>query len=200
MGKSRFVFELRRRLRRGGLNLAFHIARCPVDGAHRPYSAISAMLRVLFGISGSQALDREKLERGLRALGLSGARADAILAELGGYVAASSALPLRAAMVRVMASLADDRMHVFAWDAAERFDPESAELLAEIAAPLSKKRIALLFASRDRLSKPLSSLPGFEEVALEALGEKAIGRMLRVRLGVTQVPEKLERFILERSQ
>lgn len=199
MGKSRFIFELRRRLRRGGLNLAFHIARCPVGGADRPYSAINAMLRTLFGVSGSRPLDMGKLDRGLRALGLSGARADAILSELGAYVAASSALPLRAALVRVMASLADDRMHVFAWDACERFDAASAELLAEIASPLEKKRIALLFSSRERLHGPLNSLPGYEEVPLTPLGERSLARMLRLRLGVGEVPEKLEQFVRERS-
>ncbi len=200
IGKSRFVHELRRRLRRGGVNLAFHVARCPVGGRQQLFSGIAAMLRTLFGAEGDGALDHEGLVAMLRTLGLSGPRANAILCELGASLPEESSVPpLRAAVERVFSSLADDRMHIFAWDDAEQMDDESTELLARVAEALASKRVAFLFAARELSSEQLRGIDGFEEVRLGPLDRAALKRLIQVRLGAGELPEDVEAEVVARS-
>lgn len=200
IGKSRFIFELRRRLQRGGLNLAFHVVRCPVGGRQQDYSGIVTMLRALFGVVGTLSVDRESLIVALRTLGLSGAKADAVLCELGASPETDSAAPpLSAAVEQIFARLADDRMHVFAWDDADELDDASARLLAAASEVLANKRVALLFAARSAPSPCLRDIETFEELRLEGLDSTALTRLVQVRLGVSEVPAELEDLVRNRS-
>ncbi|HEY6723235.1 MAG TPA: AAA family ATPase, partial [Polyangiaceae bacterium] len=183
IGKSRFILELRRRLQRGGLNLAFHVVRCPVGGRQQAYSAVVAMLRALFGVVGASSVDRESLVVALRTLGLSGPKADAVLCELGASPETDSAAPpLSAAVEQIFSRLADDRMHVFAWDDADELDDPSAQLLAAASEVLANKRIALLFAARSAPSVFVRDIEPFAEMRLEGLDSSALSRLVQVRL------------------
>lgn len=200
IGKSRFILELRRRLQRGGLNLAFHVVRCPVGGRQQAYSAIVAMLRTLFGVVGVSGVDRESLVVALRTLGLSGPKADAILCELGVSPETDSAAPpLSAAVEQIFSRLADDRMHVFAWDDADELDDASAQLLAAASEVLANKRIALLFAARSGPSAFVRDIEAFFEMRLDGLDSSALSRLVQVRLGVSEVPAELEDLVRNRS-
>jgi len=200
IGKSRFLHELRRRLKRGGLNLAFHVVRCAVGGRQQAYSGVVAMLRALFGVVGTLSLDRESLVVALRTLGLSGPKADAVLCELGASPETDSAAPpLSAAVEQIFSRLADDRMHVFAWDDADELDDASAQLLAAASEMLASKRVALLFAARGAPSSFLRDIETFEEMRLEGLDDAAVGKLVQVRLGVSEVPAELAEVVRRRS-
>src|SRR5690606_943930 len=169
-------------------------------GDQQPYSAVVTMLRSIFGVEGTQPPDGEALVVALRTLGLSGPRANAILWELGaGSRAEVSAPPLSSAVERVFASLADDRMHVFAWDDAERLDEASANLLGAVAEALAGKRIAFLFAARELPKSALQRIESYHEVRLGALDPAALKRLMQVRLGVAQIPRELGAFVANRS-
>src|SRR5690606_18588760 len=128
-------------------------------------------------------------------------RASAILCELGANASTDgSAPPLRAAVERVMSSLADDRMHVFAWDNAEELDEPSIQLLAAASEALATKRVALMFAARELPSAELLKIDGFEEVRLEALDASALKRLVQVRLGVDELPGELEGLLTSRTE
>lgn len=201
VGKSRFMIELRRRLKRGGLNIAFHVVRCPVGGQLQPYGAVVTMLRSLFGVVGALRIDRESLVVLLRTLGLSGPKANAILCELGASSDVEGAAPpLSAAVEQVFSRLADDRMHVFAWDDAEQMDEASAQLLAAVAESLATKRIAFLLAARELPSSALSNIEGFEQLHLEGLDSVALRRLVQVRLGVAEIPKELGDLLAQRCQ
>ncbi|HEU5076372.1 MAG TPA: AAA family ATPase, partial [Polyangiaceae bacterium] len=200
IGKSRFILELRRRLQRGGLNLAFHVVRCPVGGRQQAYSAVVTMLRALFGVVGTFSVDRASLVVLLRTLGLSGPKADAVLCELGASPETDSAAPpLGAAVEQIFSRLADDRMHVFAWDDADELDDASARLLSAASEVLVGKRIALLFAARSAPSQFLRDIEAFQEMRLEGLDATALARLVQVRLGVSDVPPELEDLVRNRS-
>jgi hypothetical protein len=203
VGKTRLVVEMQRRLERGDFNMGFYVAVCPPRGHELPNSAVIAMLRTLCGVRewDSQA-HLEAVEPRLRALGLHDEEVQAVLARLGSTrVAASDGRrgALRAALSRMFASLAEDRLHIFAWDDAHEMDEESVELLRAVAERLATARAMLLFAGRpaDRTSQ--QTLAGYEEIVLANLDEEEALRLIALRLGVDEVPHRLLEFVRRRA-
>ena len=160
IGKTRLLFEVERRLRKGGYNVGFHVATCPPRGDEFPLSGIVCMLQVLCGTTEGDAHDRIlAVQPRLRALGLQsdeverrahGARRAACRPSRGNAKAL-----LRQAFTRMVQSLCEDRPHTFAWDAAHSMDEESFALLDEApcagcGAPASSS----LFAARARVLAP----------------------------------------------
>lgn len=202
-GKTRLLLEMQRRLERGDFNVGFYVASCPPRGHEIPDSAIVAMLRTLCGVRewDSQA-HLEAVEPRLRALGLHDEEVQAVLARLGVARAASTdghRGPLRAAVSRMFASLAEDRLHVFAWDDAHEMDEESVELLRAATERLASTRAVLLFAARPADGASYRALTGYEEVSLGNLDEDEALRLIALRLGADEVPERLLEFVRRRA-
>jgi eukaryotic-like serine/threonine-protein kinase len=200
-GKTRLLLEMDRRIQRGGFNIACYVASCPPRGRELPYSALASMLRMLCGLRDGDPPDRAlEIEPRLRALGLRDEEVQAVLGELGLSEAPDAArASLKSGVTRMFASLAEDRLHVFAWDGAEEIDAGSAEILGAAAERLASSRTLLLFSARPGSDARFRSLPGYLEIALGDLEEEDAFRLVALRLGVDEVPQALLSFVQERA-
>ncbi len=203
VGKTRLVYEMERRISRGSFNIACYVAACPPRGHESPGSGTIAMLRTLCGVREGDPPERilGVLPR-LRALGLREEEAQAILAQLGAgpsTAASGGDASLRATVARMFASLAEDRLHVFAWDNAQEMDGETAALLASIAERLPLARAVLLLSARPQADAAYRTIPGYREITLRDLEDDDAFRLVALRLGVEEVPDPLLRFLKKRA-
>ncbi|GMV14089.1 MAG: protein kinase [Polyangiaceae bacterium] len=201
IGKTRLLHEAIERISRGSFNIGSHIADCLPRGREEPYSALVAMLRAMCGVrEGDPAQVILAVEPRLRALGLVNVEVTAVLGALGvvrGESAGGGALG--AAVSRMFQSLAEDRLHIFAWDNAHELDDESGAALSSVASRLANSRVLLLFAGRPRSDAPYQLIPGYTELGLDDLDENDVRRLVALRVGVEKVPDELFAFVLERA-
>ncbi len=201
IGKTRLLYEMERRISRGSFNIGCYIAPCPPEGRDAPHSAVVAMLRTLCGVREGDPPDRiAAVAPRLRALGLRDEEVQAVLGELGAVRpdGAPSGAPLGSAVTRMLASLAEDRVHVLAWDNAHALDAASATLLSTVVERLPQARLMLVFASRvdgDRFRW----LPGCRTIELPDLDDDDVLRLVGLRIGADQVPEALVDFVRARA-
>jgi hypothetical protein len=201
VGKTRLLVETRARLAQRAFNVGFYMATCPPRGEQNPYSGVAAMLRVLCGVHEGDAFEQIRLQQPrLRALGLTDD-------ELGEVFAALQVSPspvarrrdvLLSAIVRMFHSLAEDRLHLFAWDDAQALDAESAGLLVASGSKLLNTRAMLVFAGRS-LAAPVGELPGYVRVEVPGLPEEDARKLVSRRLGVAEVPEALMQAVQGRA-
>ena len=203
MGKTRLLYEVKRRIDRNPRSIACYVAAVPPQGRDHAYAALGAMLRTLCGVREGDPEDRvAAVEPRLRALGLRQDEAELVLAELGVMAKASpaqSANALDAAVTRMFAALAKDKLHIFAWDNAQELDRESSVLLGKVAESLLKKRVVLLFAARPGGAGALRELPGYREIELGELDSEDALRLVAARLGVERVHDRLFEFVHARA-
>ncbi len=203
IGKTRLLYEVERRLRKGGYNVGFHVAACPPRGDEFPLSGLVCMLQVLCGTSEGDSQDRiSAVQPRLRALGLQTDEVSAVLTALGAHVPSFSGNAkalLRQAFTRMVQSLCEDRPHTFAWDAAHAMDEDSIALLGEVLQKLSHTRVVFAFAARAGYSHPLERVAGHVALDLGDLAPTDVERLLALRLGVDHVPDELMRFVRARA-
>ncbi len=203
VGKTRLLYEVERRLRKGGYNVGFHTATCPPRGNEFPLSGIVCMLQVLCGTTEGDAEERIfAVQPRLRALGLKEDEVNAVLTALGARVQASTANPdarLRQAFTRMVHSLCEDRPHTFAWDVAHAMDEESFALLADVARRLKQSRLVFVFAGRAGFSHVLEATDVHVAIDLGDLAHPDVEHLVALRLGVAAVPEDLLRFVRARA-
>jgi serine/threonine protein kinase/tetratricopeptide (TPR) repeat protein len=203
VGKTRLLYEVERRLRKGGYNVGFHIAACPPRGDEFPLSGLACMLHVLCGTTEGDAPDRLlAVQPRLRALGLQGEEVNAVLTWLGASVPSPSGnakVLLRQALTRMVQSLCEDRPHTFAWDVAHAMDEDSFGLLDEVLQRLKQARVVFAFAARAGFSHPLEGFDGHVALDLGDLAQPDVERLVATRLGVEAVPEELLRFVRARA-
>jgi serine/threonine protein kinase/tetratricopeptide (TPR) repeat protein len=203
IGKTRLLFEVERRLRKGGYNVGFHVATCLPRGNEFPLSGMVGMLHVLCGTTEGEARDRIlAVVPRLRALGLQGDELYAVLIALGApvpHITGNARALLRQAFARMVQSLCEDRPHAFAWDAAHAMDDESFALLGETLSRLAQVRVVLVFAARAGFSHALER--GTEHVAMELddLMPPDVERLVALRLRVDAVPDELLQFVRARA-
>jgi eukaryotic-like serine/threonine-protein kinase len=203
VGKTRLLYEVERRLRKGGYDVGFHIASCPPRGNEFPLSGVLRMLQVLCGTSEGDAPERIlAVQPRLRALGLQGDEVRTVLMALGAGVTTvsgdASAL-LRQALTRMVQSLCADRPHTFAWDAAHAMDEDSYGVLEEVLRRCAHARAVFLFATRAGFSHPLETAEGHTAIDLGDLGSLEVERLVALRLAIESVPEELSRFVRARA-
>jgi serine/threonine protein kinase/tetratricopeptide (TPR) repeat protein len=202
-GKTRLLYEVERRLRKGGYNVGFHVAVCPPRGDEFPLSGLVCMLQVLCGTSEGDSQDRlAAVQPRLRALGLQTDEVNAVLTALGAHVAPSSGNAkalLRQAFTRMVQRLCEDRPHTFAWDAAHAMDEESIALLGEVLERLKQSRVVFAFAARAGYSHPLERIAGHVTIDLGDLAVPDVERLVALRLGIDTVPDELMRFVRARA-
>ncbi len=206
VGKTRLLYEVERRLRKGGYNVGFHIAACPPHGNDFPLSGLVCMLQVLCGTSEGDSEDRIlAVQPRLRALGLQDDEVSAVLAVLGANVTGSGgstgnakALLLNA-FARMVQSLCEDRPHTFAWDVAHAIDEETFTLLDEVLRRLKQTRVVFLLAARAGFTHALESTEGHVALDLGDLAPPDVERLVALRLGVDHAPEEIVRFVRARA-
>jgi serine/threonine protein kinase/tetratricopeptide (TPR) repeat protein len=203
VGKTRLLYEVERRLRKGGYNVGFHIATCPPQGADFPLSGLVCMLQVLCGTVEGDTDERIlSVQPRLRALGLQGDEVNAVLAVLGANVTSSTgnakALLLNA-FARMVQSLCEDRPHAFAWDVAHALDEDTFAILLEVLRRLKQTRVVFLLAGRAGFAHPLEASEGHVALDLGDLAPADLERLVALRLGVDQAPEEIVRFVRARA-
>jgi eukaryotic-like serine/threonine-protein kinase len=203
IGKTRLLYEVERRLRKGGYNVGFHIAACPPRGNEFPLSGVVCMLQVLCGTTDGDTQERiQAAIPRLRALGLQDDELSAVLAALGASVPSvvgNSRALLRTAFASIVQSLCEDRPQTFAWDVAHSMDEESFALIDEAFQRLRHARAVLLFASRAGFSHRMETAEGHVSLELGDLAPADVERLVALRLGVESVPEELLRFVRARA-
>ena len=208
-GKSRLLFEVERRLQKGGYNVGWYLATCLPRGNDLPLSGIQGMLQTLCGIAEGDAESRiRQVGPRLRALGLQDDEIGAVLNALGA-ISRSDAPPkaisgnakgvLANAFTRIVQSLCEDRPHALAWDSAHSMDADSFSLLETVLARTPQSRVLVVFAARAGFSHLLEKFPSHTRLDLTDLKPDEVDRLVAVRLGVTRVPPELLRFIKERA-
>lgn len=203
IGKTRLLVEVERRLRKGGYNVGWQMAACPPRGTELPLSGVVSMIQALCGISDGDSESRVRdVEPRLRALGLHTEEVAATLSVLGAQTGAAPSdvsFVLRNAFVRMISSLAEDRLHLFAWDSAHTMDAESLAILDYAVNKLPAARIVFVLAARAGFGHPLERAEGHSAIELVDLRIDDVERLVEMRLGVDHAPEELLRFLRERA-
>ncbi|MBX3224409.1 MAG: protein kinase [Labilithrix sp.] len=216
VGKSRLLYEVERRLRKGGYNVGWYLATCLPRGTDLPLSGIGCMLQTLCGVAEGDAEARiRQVEPRLRALGLQDDEVFAVLTALGASswgqghadrgtsqrpaVSGNAKALLANAFTRMIQRLCEDRPHALAWDAAHSMDADSFALLESVLGRIPSSRFLVVFSARAGFSHPLEALPVHAGIDLTDLKPDEVERLVGLRLDVTRVPNELMRFVRERA-
>jgi tetratricopeptide (TPR) repeat protein len=201
IGKTRMLHEIDRRLRRGNFNVGVYVAPCSPRGREAPLSGVTAMLQVLCGVQDGDGPEKIRpVAQSLRALGLLDDEVDTVLSQLGvPELRPEGPQTLRSAFLKTIHSLAEDRVHLFAWDNAQWLDEASAALLSSSLRRLAAARIALVFAGREGLDSLLPGARSPEAFLLEELPEDEALQLIAARLGASELPGPLIDFCLRRA-
>ncbi len=214
IGKSRLLFEVERRLRKGNYNVGWNVATCAPRDTDVPLAGIQCMLHVLCGVPEGVSDAVPRIVPHLRALGLREDELRAVVLALGGKTTPPS--NFRRSLVdgfsRVVHRLCEDRPRVFAWDAAHGMDAESLAATAAIVRHAPDLRVLFVFAGRRGFEHPLEAgespshasppSPPIARHAVLELGPLDVAesdRLLASRLGVNHVPPELSTFFFERA-
>jgi serine/threonine protein kinase/tetratricopeptide (TPR) repeat protein len=203
VGKTRLLYEIERRLRKGSYNVGFYLCTCPPRGRELPLSGVAAMLQTLCGVAEGDSNERiVAVQPRLRALGLHDEEVGAVLQTLGATITrrtGDAKGPLRNAFTRMVLSLCDDRPHLFAWDAAHGMDADSFIVLEAVFQKLQSSRVVFAFAARAGFTHPLEKLVTHTGLDLGDLDAESVERLVAVRLGVDRAPDELVRFVRDRA-
>ena len=203
VGKTRFLYEVSRRLRKGDYNVGFYLASCPPRGREIPLSGLTAMLEVLCGVREGDALERVLgVEPRLRALGLPDAERNAVLGQLGAKrsgQAGPNLPPLRAAFARMVQSLSEDRLHAFVWDNAHALDDDTLDVLHYATLRLASIRGVIVLGTRNAIKHALVRHPAHEALQLAELDEGETAKLLALRAGIKEAPPELISFCRDRA-
>lgn len=208
LGKTRLLYEVERRLQKGGYNVGWYLATCLPRGANVPLSGIESMLQTLCGVAeGDSEIRIRQVAPRLRALGLQEDEAFAVLAALGASsTAAGRPTPtgnakalLANAFTRMVQRLCEDRPHALAWDGAHSMDADSFSLLETVLSRIPSSRFLVILAARAGFNHPLERLGIHAGVDLTDLKPEEVERLVGARLDVTRVPSELLRFVRERA-
>ena len=200
-GKSRLITEIERRLRHAGHDVGVYIAACSPQGRAIPFFALQELVRAVLGVDDldSSARLSEQIDR-LRLLGLTTEQRSAIARLVGVNVenaqASGNTVKLEQALLRVAYKLAQDRLTVFVFDNAEFMDAASLDLLLKLVALPSPTRVIVIFASRPPDTGLWTKLPNFDAVPLGPLADEEVARLVRHRLGATEVHGDLVREVI----
>lgn len=201
IGKSRFLHEVARRLRRGNLDVAFYVVACPKESASHSLSGLTAMLRTLAGIPEGEGLASvEPLEPRLRALGLRDEEVGAVLSQLGAKGGEATTVLLRSAFAQMASKLSEDQLHIFAWDDADALDPESIAVLDGALQRMSGARAVFILSGPKHLQHALERLSAHHAMSLGPLGEAEAEQLIAARAETRTVPAELLRFCEARAK
>jgi hypothetical protein len=202
IGKTRLLYEIDRRLRKGEYKVAFYLAACPPSGGTIPLSGVTAMLQVLCGIKEGDAEERIlEVEPRLRALGLRDEEVAAVLFQLGASgKTGSSVAALRGAVARMIVSLSSDQLHVFAWDNAHALDAQSMDIVETAIQRVGNVRAVFFFAMREGSEHPLEKHPNHHLLQVGDLDEMECRDLIAHRSAALIAPPELVEFVRTRAK
>lgn len=208
VGKTRLLFEVERRLQRGGYNVGWYLAACVPRGTNLPLSGVESMLQTLSGTAEGDAEHRiVRVAPRLRALGLQDDEVSVVLSALGAPTARSERAPasgsaealLASAFTRMVQRLCEDRPHALVWDAAHSMDAASFALLETMLSRIPSSRVLVVLAGRAGFTHPLERLESHASIELGDLDPEEVEQLVAARLRVARVPPDLLRFVRERA-
>lgn len=206
VGKTRFLAEVHYRLRRQNHKVTWHVATCLSHEREVPLAAMQGMLRELLGVEevDPEAVVREKARR-VRELGLSPEEMLAVGVVLGVVSASiesidSASRPLRSAMQKIAMRLAEDRLTVLVWDAAEYMDELSATMLSELIERAARSRLVVVISARRGRKFAWHQHASTMRIELEPLTEDEAWQLVAQRLGTGVLPGDLIDDLWQKTQ
>jgi class 3 adenylate cyclase len=210
MGKSRLVYEFRRRINKEG---AFILTGSwSADGRQTPFLPFIEVVRGSFQVSAGEA-EKEvarKLEMGLAALGLHTTRNLGLLLHLLGLKAPEGALTgLDGVLIglrsrELLQQLLEARCRlspaVLVIEDLHWLDSASEELLGKFIDSEAKLRLLILTTRRPEYTPPWIGRSVVTTLQLEPLTLGDIRRLMQTRLGVESLPDALARQLTEKAE
>jgi class 3 adenylate cyclase/tetratricopeptide (TPR) repeat protein len=209
MGKSRLLYEFRRRLSDGRAFLLQ--GSCSPDGRQTPFRTFIEVVRDLFQVSivEPENVVRRKLEQGLAGLELNSPQSYGLLLNMIGLKPPDGALAgldggligmrtremlqrlLAARCLRSPVALLIEDIH---W-----IDRASEEVLTQIAGDDARLGLLILHTRRPEYQPPWSDGARVTALRLDPLSAGDIQSLVQTRLGVDVMPEPLARIVTEKA-
>jgi class 3 adenylate cyclase/tetratricopeptide (TPR) repeat protein len=210
MGKSRLLYEFRRRLSNGRAFLLQ--GSCSPDGKQTPFRTFIEVVRDLFQISIAEPENevRRKLEQGLAGLELNSPQSYRLLLNMIGLKSLEGAQAgldggaligmrtretlqqlLEACCRRSPVALLIEDIH---W-----IDHASEEVLNQIAADDGRFGLLILHTRRPEYQPPWGGRRSVTALRLDPLSAEDIERLVQTRLGVDAMPPPLARIVTEKA-
>jgi len=205
-GKTRLLVETGRRLSRAGHDVGLYVAQLTPQLRDMPLGAIQSMLRAVLGVDEFEAPALVQARRAqLHELGLIAPERDAVATLISAALGAETGKrtagtrPLRAALLRIVRMLAQERLTIFAWDGAEHMDAESQRIVEDMLETGAQARVGVLFMVRPPYCARWTELPNFAHIELGPLSDDDISRLIATRLGADEIPIELLREVTLKS-
>jgi class 3 adenylate cyclase/tetratricopeptide (TPR) repeat protein len=209
MGKSRLLYEFRRRLSDGRAFLLQ--GSCSPDGRQTPFRTFIEVVRGLFQLSIAEPESevRRKLEQGLVGLELNSPQSYGLLLNMIGLKPPDGALTgldgvliglrtremlrrlLEARCRRSPVALLIEDIH---W-----IDRASEEVLGKIAGDDARLGLLILHTRRPEYQPPWRGGPSVTALRLDPLSAEDVQRLVQMRLGVDAMPQPLARIVTEKA-
>jgi class 3 adenylate cyclase/tetratricopeptide (TPR) repeat protein len=209
MGKSRLLYEFRRKLSEGRAFLLQ--GSCSPDGRQTPFRTFIEVVRDLFQVSILEPENevRRKLERGLAGLELDSPQNYGLLLNMIGLKPPEGALAgldgvligmrtretlrrlLEARCRRSLVALLIEDIH---W-----IDRASEEILSSLAADDARPNLLILHTRRPEYQPPWGGRPSVTALRLDPLSAEDIQRLVQTRLRVDAMPQPLARVVTEKA-
>jgi class 3 adenylate cyclase/tetratricopeptide (TPR) repeat protein len=208
IGKSRVAYELRRRLPAGTVCLQVH---CTAYGRTTAFLPFAQTLRIAFeiGEADGPAVAREKLRRGLTALGLEaraelpflltllGLEGDAdALRGLDGEIVGARTREALLALLRARCRLSPTVLLV---DDAHWIDRASEEFLLGVVDGVEAMPLLVICVYRPEYRPPWAGRPSVRELRLGPLSAERCRELVRHQLGGAAAPEAVVQRLAEES-
>lgn len=201
IGKTRLLHETRQRLVSGGHDFNWYQVRPTPRPRNIPFSALAAMLRSMVGLetTDSAELVQERVER-LRQLGLGTEEVEVVGHLLGAPKSGDSDLEsyldrgVPVAFKRIVSKLAEDRLTVLVWDAAERMDAQTIAALGALRQAGARSRVLVLLSSRTPLDERWDGSK-IRQIDLGPLTDDEATQLACSRAGAPKLPPALQRMI-----
>ena len=210
MGKSRLVYEFRRRI---GSERAFVLSgSCSPDGQQTPFLPFIEVVRGSFRVSAGEAEKEiaQKLEVGLTAVDLNSVRNLGLLLHLlglnvpGGALTGLDGVFIGLRTRDLLQQLLEARCRlspvVMVIEDLHWIDTVSEELLGKILNSEAKLRLLVLTTRRPEYAPPWLGCSVVTKLPLEPLPVGDIRRLVQARLGVEVLPETLVRQVAEKAE
>ena len=210
IGKSRLLFEFRRLLDRSCVLILS--GACSQDGQRTPFLPFIESVRGYFQVAAGEAESAValKLAEGLKALGLFSMENLGLLMNLLGLRPPGGALQgldgaliglrTRDLLLLVLHALRRLSPVLIIVEDLHWIDSASEELFVRISEAKGQEPLIIVHTRRPEYQPRWLSQPNVSHLPLEPLSAVETARIVRARLGTTQVPEALARVVAERSE
>jgi predicted ATPase/tRNA A-37 threonylcarbamoyl transferase component Bud32 len=196
-GKTRLLHETRKRLDAGGHEFTWLQVRCLPHLQQIPYASLSLMIRAVLGVGETDPPEkvREQIDR-LRELGLGAEEIGAVATLLGvpdENEDRSSHLDreARVALLHIATKLAQDRLTVLVWDAAERMDKQTIGSLSALSHGATWARVLVLLTCTPPLGDEWNVVANSHVLELAPLSDEDTSKLAMSRLHAGELPQGL---------